>query len=40
MRIGGQMFFTDYSMTPTELARALEGEASICSGCPNTLTSR
>src|SRR6201999_249196 len=24
MRIGGQMFFTDYSMTPTELARALE----------------
>jgi hypothetical protein len=24
MRIGGQMFFTDYSMSPTELARALE----------------
>ena len=24
MRIGGQMFFTDYSTTPTELARALE----------------
>src|SRR5436309_1093950 len=24
MRIGGQMFFTDYSMTPTELALALE----------------
>jgi probable F420-dependent oxidoreductase len=24
MRIGGQMFFTDYSMAPTELARALE----------------
>src|SRR6201988_1589682 len=24
MRIGGAMFFTDYSMTPTELARALE----------------
>src|ERR1700761_1529492 len=24
MRIGGQMFFTDYSMTPTELAPALE----------------
>src|SRR5262249_49747465 len=25
MRIGGQIFFTDYSMTPTELAPALEG---------------
>jgi alkanesulfonate monooxygenase SsuD/methylene tetrahydromethanopterin reductase-like flavin-dependent oxidoreductase (luciferase family) len=24
MRIGGAMFFTDYSMSPTELARALE----------------
>ena len=24
MRIGGQMFFTDYSMTPAELAPALE----------------
>ena len=24
MRIGGQIFFTDYSMTPTELAPALE----------------
>src|ERR1700756_3233739 len=24
MRIGGQMFFTDYSMSPTELAPALE----------------
>ena len=24
MRIGGQMFLTDYSMSPTELARALE----------------
>ena len=24
MRIGGTMFFTDYSMSPTELARALE----------------
>ena len=24
MRIGGQMFFTDYSMSPVELARALE----------------
>src|SRR6185437_5116570 len=24
MLIGGQMFFTDYSMSPTELARALE----------------
>src|SRR6201996_1533382 len=24
MRIGGQMFFTDYSMTPTELGPALE----------------
>src|ERR1044071_7590465 len=24
MRIGGQIFFTDYSMTPTELATALE----------------
>ena len=25
MRIGGAMFFTDYSMSPTGLARALEG---------------
>ena len=25
MRIGGAMFFTDYSMSPTELARALGG---------------
>src|SRR5256885_7305177 len=25
MRVGGAMFFTDYSMSPTELARALEG---------------
>jgi alkanesulfonate monooxygenase SsuD/methylene tetrahydromethanopterin reductase-like flavin-dependent oxidoreductase (luciferase family) len=24
MRIGGAMFFTDYSMSPTELGRALE----------------
>ena len=24
MRIGGAMFLTDYSMSPTELARALE----------------
>ena len=24
MRIGGAMFFTDYSMSPTEFARALE----------------
>ena len=24
MRIGGAVFFTDYSMSPTELARALE----------------
>ena len=24
MRIGGAMFFTDYSMSPVELARALE----------------
>jgi alkanesulfonate monooxygenase SsuD/methylene tetrahydromethanopterin reductase-like flavin-dependent oxidoreductase (luciferase family) len=24
MRIGAAMFFTDYSMSPTELARALE----------------
>src|ERR1700704_1029512 len=27
MRIGGTMFFTDYSMSPTELARALEDRA-------------
>ena len=40
MRIGGAMFFTDYSMSPTELARALRSAVSICSGCPNTPTYR
>jgi hypothetical protein len=38
MRIGGQMFFTDYSMPPTKLARSLEERGSIRSGCPNTPT--
>src|SRR4029079_2838710 len=32
MRIGGQMFFTDYSMSPTELAQAL-GERGFDSLC-------
>jgi hypothetical protein len=39
MRIGGAMFFTDYSMSPTELARALE-ERGFDSLCPNIPTFR
>ena len=40
MHIGGAMFFTDYSMSPTELARALEDRGFDSLWCPNTPTFR
>ena len=40
MRIGGNMFFTDYSMSPTELARALEDRGFDSLWVPNTPTFR
>jgi alkanesulfonate monooxygenase SsuD/methylene tetrahydromethanopterin reductase-like flavin-dependent oxidoreductase (luciferase family) len=40
MRMGGQMFFTDYSMTPTHLAQALEERGFDSLWSPNTPTFR
>ena len=40
MEFGASIFFTDYSISPTELAVAMEERGSMRCGWPSTRTSR